>query len=117
MNKDEKGFYVSTDLYDEKGTLLAKIQDNNMDAVGGTVCCLERPDLSTLVVKNRKGKELLYVHLTNQHVIEVRGFFAYPGQIPVEVTSYKVKYGTDSLDGDCLGTVIDRVSDSDLIFR
>jgi hypothetical protein len=118
MNKDGQGFYVSTDLYDADGTLLAKIQDNQFSAVGGTVCCLERPNLSTFIVRTRKGKELLYVRYTNSHAMEIRGFFAYPKEQPVEVTSEAIQYGGQPVfTGDCFGTGRGReVSDSVLIF-
>jgi len=99
---DEKGLSVSTQLYDEQGTLQAIVDGNDVDALSQDIC-VKRPDLSTLVIYDRSTEEeRLYVHYLNPHAVELRGLFRYPNSPPVEITEAIMRMGSNSVTNTCL---------------
>lgn len=80
------GLRINADLYDESGNLVATIKDNTFHALSGPHSSVERQgDLSTLVVRDGIGNELLYVKYLNPNTVRIRGVFGCPGHIPVRV--------------------------------
>lgn len=79
----------NADLYDNSGLILAHIE-KNLPTVFGPDVCVKRPDLSSLVVQQRRpfrpAKELLFFHYLNADAFKIRGVFSYPGHPTLEVT-------------------------------
>lgn len=100
---DEKGLAVSTQIYDEQGTLQARVDDNEVNALSPDIC-VKRPDLSTLIINDRETKEeRFYVHYLNRHAVEFRGLLHYPALAPVEITKEQIRLGGGStISGGCL---------------
>lgn len=91
-NKGTPSFDVG--LYDDSGLLLAKIEENLPVALGPNLC-VKRPDLSTLLVEQRRlfqrPKELLFFHYLNPDVFRIRGIFSYRGHPTLTVTEDALK--------------------------
>lgn len=73
------GIAVSTDLYSKKGEFIGTLRNNGYTVTGDKKLIVERSgDLSTLVVHDPDGVELLYVRYLNPSAIQLRGIFACP---------------------------------------
>ena len=87
MERTATGINVGAELYGANGQLIARIVNNEFHAISGANSRIERQnDLSTLVVKDGKGIELLYVRYLNRTTIRARGIFGCPDHQPVAFT-------------------------------
>ena len=101
-----KGLAVSTKVYDEQGTVQATVDDSEVNVLSPDIC-VKRPDLSTLIVRDRETKkERLYVHYLNPQAVEFRGLLHYLSLSPVEITKEKTRIGSFKLIGSCLPGVV-----------
>ena len=89
ITRDARGLSVSAKIYDKEGVKLAYVDDNHPHAVGNV--CARRPDVSTFVVEDFHGNELLFVRYLNPLAIEVRGIFAYPGHPWIQISKTTLK--------------------------
>ncbi|WP_219321384.1 hypothetical protein [Methylovirgula sp. HY1] len=75
----QDGTAISTNLYSRQGELIGRLRDNGYSVVGDHKLIVERSgDLSTLVVHDGQGTELLYVRILNPIAIQIRGVFTCP---------------------------------------
>lgn len=80
MERTASGIGVFADLYDAKGKLIARVTNNQIHVLTGEHVSLDRRgDLSTLIVTDGAGAELLHVRYLNETAIKVRGVFGCPG--------------------------------------
>lgn len=99
---DDKGLSVSTQLYDQQGTLQATVDKNEVDALSPDIC-VKRPDLSTLIVSDRStNEERLYVRYLNPKAIELRGLFGYPSVPPVAITKEAMNVDGNTVTNSCM---------------
>jgi hypothetical protein len=74
-----EGLKANAPIYDATGNSLGDIKGNGYQITKEASLVVEHSDnLSTLVVHDKDGKELLYVHYANPHAIKVRGEFFCP---------------------------------------
>lgn len=86
LERTPLGMDVYADLYDADGRLIARINNNQTDVLTGDNVRLSRAgDLSTFVVTNEAGDELLYVRFMNPTTIKARGIFGCPDHALVTV--------------------------------
>jgi hypothetical protein len=79
LDKAPEGLRVSAPIYDNQNNLLGTIIDNGYKFTKERSLIVEHTgDLSTLVVHNQNGEEILYVHYANSHAIKIRGTFYCP---------------------------------------
>lgn len=87
VRHDNTGTYMSAELFDMAGNLLASMDENRFHALNGSEAHIKREsDLSRLIILNGDGKELLNINYMNQSTVRIRGIFGCPGHIPVPVT-------------------------------
>lgn len=85
FERKPEGISVDADLYNASGRLVARIANNRIDVLTGNNVRLTRGDLSTLLLKDEGGDELLYVRFMNPATVKVRGMFGCPGHLPIRV--------------------------------
>lgn len=87
VNIGPNGARVNSTMYGADGSLLGQITDNGYDIPKSDALVVEHTgDLSTLIVHNLAGEELLYVRYLNPHTIRLRGKFSCPAKPGVSVT-------------------------------
>lgn len=103
MERTAKGIGVNADLYNNDGKLIARIFNNQLSAISGEASSVERNgDLSTIIVKDKDGKELLYVRYLNPTTVRARGVFGCQGRSPVVIDDNRVKGRTgEQVDSSC----------------
>jgi hypothetical protein len=85
---------VESHLYNVKGKPIASIRNGSAHVLTGENVRQNRNgDLSTLVVTDGLGRELLYIHYSNPRTFRVRGIFACPNHVPVEVSENGITTG------------------------
>jgi hypothetical protein len=81
MERGPAGVVLNVDLHDQVGKLIARVVGTKTDVLTGENVRLEHSgDLSTLIVTNAKGEELLYVRYLNPTTVRIRGVFSCPGR-------------------------------------
>jgi hypothetical protein len=98
------GIRVNAPLFDDAGNPLGEIIDNGYQISKEPSLVVEHSgDLSTLVIHDKSGSELLYIHYANPHAIKVRGKFhcpSLPGVI-VTITDEEIRFGPVTIRGGC----------------
>lgn len=75
----DSGTAVTADLYSGEGKLIGTLRDNGYSIQGNQQLIVERSaDLSTLVVHDHQGHELLYIRILNPRAVRIRGILACP---------------------------------------
>jgi hypothetical protein len=86
MQRKSDKISVAVNLYDVNGRLIASTNDGAIHAITGENVQVRRDgDLSTIIIENGSGKELLYVKYLNPTTVMARGIFGCPGFKPVTV--------------------------------
>jgi hypothetical protein len=76
VRKSGDSLFIDAEIFDEAGALIGKIKDNAFEAIEGERSHVERQgDLSTLIIKDVKGTELLWVRFLNPKAVQIRGIF------------------------------------------
>jgi hypothetical protein len=79
----ENGALIDAMIYDRAGKTLAQIIDNRFSIPVENALTIEKSgDLSTLVVHDAQGREMLYVRYLNRKTFRVRGIFSCPTPRP-----------------------------------
>lgn len=92
---------LDAQLYDADGNLIATVTNDALSVLTGQNVTMSRKgDLSTLVVSDGSGKELLYVRFVNPTTVVARGVFGCPGHALVRVTDQQPVPGV-FMSGDC----------------
>ncbi|MDT5140663.1 MAG: hypothetical protein QOD58_4925 [Mycobacterium sp.] len=91
MERTPTGVKVGADLYDADGKLITRIRDKEIHAISGPNSSIERNgDLSTLIVKDGSGAEILFLKYLNQTTIRLRGVFGCPGHATITIKDDKL---------------------------
>jgi hypothetical protein len=86
LERGPNGMKIETPIYDITGKLRGQVVDSGYNIPKETGLIVEHSgDLSTLVVHNDAGDELLYVRYLNPHTVRIRGIFVCPPH-PLVVT-------------------------------
>jgi hypothetical protein len=94
------GITVDADLYDDKGNLIARVDENQIHVLTGENVQMSRAgSLNSLIVTDGAGKQLLNFRYLNFSAIEVTGEFGCPGHALVSLTEHGI-YGRQ--DNVCL---------------
>lgn len=102
VERTATGITVGAELYGENGQLMARISKGEFHAISGEHSHVERQgDLSTLVIKDASGKELLYVRYLNPTTVRARGVFGCPGHRPIAFTDTGM-IGGMSITNSCM---------------
>jgi len=103
MERTAIGIDVSAELYGATGQYIARISGGEFHEISGEHSYVERQgDLSTLVVKDGSGKELLYVRYLNPTTVRARGVFGCPGHTPVAFTDDGAVGATAIITNSCV---------------
>jgi hypothetical protein len=112
VKKENNHLLVAAKLYDSKGRLLASINDNQFHALSGEEAKVSREhDLSKLIVTDKEGQEIFFVHFMNKSSVRVRGVFGCPGHptIPVKdgraIPQVRTPGACVNVKGDKLGSL------------
>ena len=76
---------ASIDFYGMNGTKTGGLADNNLAPDGNHSLRLERPDRSTLIVKDRQGMELVRLRYLNRSAVKLEAFLFFPGFAPLQI--------------------------------
>jgi hypothetical protein len=102
--KSDHGLLVSGDIFAEDGKLVAHVRNNEFKLASSEVSYTERTDdLSTLIVHDPAGQEVLYVRYMNPQMIDIRGRFYCHGLSVIVTPDRQVIEGTNSVNYNCLG--------------
>jgi hypothetical protein len=86
LERTSQGVFVNADFFDGTDNP-ARIRNNEIVALNGeNYTARQTRDLSTVIVKDKRGQELLYVRFINPNTVRVRGVFGCAGHRPVLVT-------------------------------
>jgi hypothetical protein len=106
LHRDENGISVSADVYSTTGEPLGQIRNNRYNISGANNLIVERTgDLSSLVVHDEQGHELLFVRYVNPNTIRIRGIFTCPSPRLETVTATNTSLtipGNNVFHGACL---------------
>jgi hypothetical protein len=84
MDRTEGGIFVNADVYGGAENSPVQIRNNEIFALSGeNYTPKQSRDLSTITVKDNKGREILYAHYLNPTTLQVRGIFWCLGHKPV----------------------------------
>jgi hypothetical protein len=84
INRDSGGARVTFKVFDERGDLVAKVEDNKFIATNAA-SHMERPDRSTLRVFDHADVLALQVRFINPKTIYITGVLRYPGIEPIVI--------------------------------
>jgi hypothetical protein len=85
LERTPQGVFANADFFDGADNP-ARIRNNEIVALNGeNYTARQTRDLSTLIVRDRQGQELLYVRFINPNTVRVRGVFGCAGHRPVLV--------------------------------
>jgi hypothetical protein len=102
IERTPRGVSVDADLYDIHGKMVATLRDGQFHVLTGDDVKIGRNgDLSTLVVSDGAGEELLYVRYLNPTTVIARGVFGCSGHSPVRVKSEEPVPG-NQMHGVCM---------------
>jgi hypothetical protein len=83
LQEGENGALIDATIYNWNGKLIAQIVNNKFSIAASDGLTIERSgDLSTLIVHDAQGQELLYVRHLNQTAFRIRGVFSCPTPRP-----------------------------------
>lgn len=89
VERKPDGVGFSFGIYDDAGKMIAKVDNNKIDALTNEHNSLSRDgDLSTIRINNN-GIEVFYAHYWNKDTLQVRGIFRCPGSRPLRVEDDK----------------------------
>lgn len=95
MERTAMGVSIDADLYDEAGGLIARVRNKEIHALSGENSSVSRGnDLSTLIVKDGDGREILNLHYVNENTLVAEGVFGCPGHKLVVVKSNEPMAGS-----------------------
>lgn len=75
ISMDDNGALIDASLFDEKFNSVGEIRNNRFTVNNHSLVIEKSGDLSTLVVHDENGYELLYVKYINENTFRVRGLF------------------------------------------
>jgi hypothetical protein len=106
ISQESTGLAISADIFSTQGKLIGKLRKNGYTVAGDKKLVVEKTgDLSTLVVHDEQGTELLYVRYVNSGAIRVRGVFSCPTprlQTVVIANDRIVTPGNNAFGGGCI---------------
>ena len=76
---------ASMDFYGMNRKKIGGLADNSLVLGGNSSLRLERPDRSTLVVKDRQGLELVRLRYLNRSAMKLEAFLFFPGLAPLQI--------------------------------
>jgi hypothetical protein len=80
------GLAIYAKLYDEKGKLIAVVEDNKYQAINGDESSVAPTvDLTEFTILNRREEEIFHVRYLNRNSVQVRGVFGCPGHALVPI--------------------------------
>lgn len=106
LESGPNGLSVSVPIFDRSGASLGTLVRNKYEISKGKGVVVERSgDLTTLVVHDAQGEELLYVRYLNRNTVRIRGTISCPTPRlqTIEITDESLKGGGDTFFGGCMG--------------
>ena len=106
LERSADGIKVNAELYDVHGNTLGNIVGNGYKIERNGVIIERSGDLSTLVVHDKDGTELLYIKNMNREAVKVRGIFSCPSVpgVHVIITDNNLRIGSTTMS-DCMTNV------------
>ena len=104
IQRGPNGIVLNAVLYFRSGEPIGTIRDNGYVVTGEKRLIVEKSgDLSTLVIHDAEGQELLYARYLNPTTIRLRGIFACPTPFltGIKVTNEKILGPLVTLGGNC----------------
>jgi hypothetical protein len=106
VERSPNGMKINTTIHDTAGELLGNIVNNGYDIPKDDRLIVEHSgDLSSLVVHDAKGEELLYIRYFNPHLMRLRGTFVCHSGQPVIVINNEAIVITGPIVLDSGGTI------------
>ena len=100
MERKSEKISLSVSLYDASGKMIAVTEDGAIHAITGQNVRMRRDGtLTTFIIEDGGGKELLYVKYLNSTTVQARGIFGCPGHAPVVIQDGQPIKG---ISGACL---------------
>jgi hypothetical protein len=75
LRRTPHGLLVNTFGYDDDGTVIFQVRDNQFTVLLGDYLHLHRPDRSSLGIYDKWEREVFYLRYVNQNTIRIRGRF------------------------------------------
>lgn len=83
--------FISARLFDEDGKLVAELSSNGFDvAFPPTTFRVRRPNRSTLIVRDSRGKEVLNLKYLNPSAFAMTGIFCLPDKQKLTITKDEI---------------------------
>jgi hypothetical protein len=101
MQRSKQGLLFDADIFSLSGNLIARIESNEFNLVPGEYSYKRRPDVSTLIVFDKHGNELLWIKYLNPEAVRIRGIFTCPNYGSITVTDKEIKGTPGTISGGC----------------
>lgn len=103
ISRNLKGATISADFFGENGNIVASISSNRFTINHLNHFSKERPDRSTLIVKDQQNVEVLNVRFVNSHCIRLLGHLRIPGCPDVIMTTNTLSFNGNIWHGGGMG--------------
>jgi hypothetical protein len=94
VTRTPRGLMVNAFGYDDDGTIIYRIRDNQFERVMGNYLHIHRTDRSTMAVYDKSENELLYLYYVDPGTVRIRGHFLCSETPSVTITDDAVTVGS-----------------------
>jgi hypothetical protein len=92
LSVQSKGASISGEFLDKSGKIIAELETNRFTLNQNNYFKKERPDRSTLIIRDQENVEVLNLRFLNKRVFSLTGRIRLPNTFEVEITDTNIVY-------------------------